>query len=97
MHRYLCAGLSAIALFSPQLAAAHAILGNRFFPATLIVDDPFVADEAALPTVSTHTESASDEGPKTRETEISYEFAKRLTPHFGLSMEHGLCLARSCW
>jgi hypothetical protein len=32
-------------------AFAHCIVGNRFFPATLNVDDPCVADELSLPTI----------------------------------------------
>src|SRR5579872_4689881 len=34
-------------------AAAHGIVGDRFFPATLITDDPAVADELSLPTIDT--------------------------------------------
>ena len=33
-------------------AYAHCIVGNRFFPATLAIDDPCVADEMSLPTIS---------------------------------------------
>ena len=33
-------------------AQAHGLIGKRFFPATLGVDDPFVADELSLPTIS---------------------------------------------
>jgi len=29
----------------PGLAFAHGIAGQRFFPPTLTIDDPFVADE----------------------------------------------------
>jgi hypothetical protein len=32
-------------------ASAHCIVGNRFFPATLNVDDPCVADELSMPTI----------------------------------------------
>jgi len=32
-------------------AAAHEIVGNRFFPATLEIDDPGVNDELSIPTV----------------------------------------------
>jgi hypothetical protein len=45
----LCAG--PIALVS-LTAAAHEIVGNRFFPATLAIDDPGVNDELALPTIA---------------------------------------------
>ena len=33
-------------------AFAHCFVGPRFFPATLVIDDPCVADELSLPTVS---------------------------------------------
>ncbi|HUN48612.1 MAG TPA: hypothetical protein VMU85_18930, partial [Stellaceae bacterium] len=33
-------------------AEAHGFAGDRFFPATLQTDDPFVADEASLPTLT---------------------------------------------
>src|SRR5438105_9591926 len=44
-------GLAA-ALASIGQAGAHEIVGNRFFPATLNIDDPGVNDELAIPTVS---------------------------------------------
>ena len=47
--RIVMAILLALALASP--ASAHCIVGNRFFPATLIVDDPCVNDELSLPTI----------------------------------------------
>ena len=37
---------------SPGGATAHEIVGNRFFPATLGIDDPGVNDELSLPTVA---------------------------------------------
>ena len=47
------AGLSglAIALIPLSESTAHEIVGNRFFPATLGIDDPGVNDELSLPTV----------------------------------------------
>jgi hypothetical protein len=32
-------------------ALAHGFAGERFFPATILTDDPFVADEMSLPEV----------------------------------------------
>ena len=32
-------------------ALAHGFAGERFFPATILTDDPFVADEISLPQV----------------------------------------------
>src|SRR5437762_10950658 len=64
-------------------AYGHGFAGARFFPATLSTDDPFVADELSLPTVST-IRTPDDGG--TRETDISVDIAKRITPQFGIEM-----------
>ncbi len=61
-------------------AAAHGVAGNRFFPATLATDDPAVAEELSLPTVSW-----SKPDHDTDELDISTEWSKRITPHFGVS------------
>ena len=74
----------ALALGSP-FAHAHGLVGQRFFPATLAVDDPFVADELSFLTVSHIKLRGSQEGPPTRETALNAEFSKRLTPNFGVS------------
>src|ERR1041384_7793272 len=65
--------------------SAHGMAGDRFFPATLAIDDPFVADELSLPTISTLKASANDETPAIRETDYSAEFSKRLSPNLGVS------------
>ncbi len=53
MNRVLVpAALAAGSLLLPQHAHAHAVAGSRIFVNTLILDDPAVADEAALPTIS---------------------------------------------
>src|ERR1700756_3435778 len=65
-------------------AAAHGFAGKRFFPATLATDDPFVADELSLPTVSSRKEPAGDESPATLRTTTSVDFSKRITPQFGI-------------
>jgi hypothetical protein len=62
-------------------AFSHGFAGSRFFPATLSSDDPFVADEVSLPTVSSIV--TPDEGG-TRDTEFSVDIAKRITPNFGI-------------
>jgi hypothetical protein len=60
--------------------SGHGFAGARFFPATLSTEDPFVNDELSLPTVSTV------ETPEGRETEISVEIAKRITPNLGIEL-----------
>jgi len=61
----------------------HGFAGARFFPATLSTDDPFVADELSLPTVST-IRTPDDGG--TRESDISVEIAKCITPQFAIEI-----------
>jgi hypothetical protein len=64
-------------------AHGHGFAGARFFPATLSTDDPFVADELSLPTVST-IRTPEDGG--TRETDISVDISKRITPEFAIEI-----------
>jgi hypothetical protein len=82
-------GLAAAAL-APALylapttsAAAHEIAGNRFFPATLAIDDPGVNDELAVPTVSV---SKTGDEPPIKQLGISGEYAKRITEDFAVSV-----------
>lgn len=67
-------------------ASAHGLVGQRFFPATLTIDDPFVADELSLPTVQHIKNRGSDEDPPTLQTDVSGEFSKRLSPNLGVSL-----------
>jgi hypothetical protein len=79
--------LLALAALLPVTGWAHGVVGKRFFPSTIATEDPFVSDELSLPTVSTLRSNASDDEPASRETSISGEFSKRITPDFGLSIE----------
>jgi len=78
------AGLSgfAIALVPLTESGAHEIVGNRFFPATLGIDDPGVNDELSLPTVSSFK---TGDDPSSRQRDISTEFSKRITEAFAIS------------
>ena len=67
-------------------AAAHGFAGKRFFPATIATEDPFVADELSLPTVSWQKFPASDEGPATQQTDVSVDISKRITDNFGIGL-----------
>jgi hypothetical protein len=71
---------------------AHGMVGQRFFPATLATDDPFVADELSLPTTSLTRRHGSEEKPPTLETDFSAEVSKRLSPNLGLSLSGTLVL-----
>ena len=63
-------------------ALAHGLAGERFFPATILTDYPFVADEMSLPQVT-----QSPPGPDgAQETDIQIDLAKRITPNFGITI-----------
>ena len=82
--RHARAGLSglAIALVPLTESIAHEIVGNRFFPATLGIDDPGVNDELAVPTVSS---VKTGDDPSFRQLDFSAEFSKRITEAFAVS------------
>ena len=82
--RLLRAGLPglAIALVPVSKGVAHEIVGNRFFPATLTIDDPGVNDELSLPTVANFN---TGDDPSLRQRDISGEFSKRITEAFAVS------------
>ena len=77
---FLC-GAAAL-LTTVSKGGAHEIVGNRFFPATLTIDDPGVNDEMALPTVSMFK---TGDDPSVKQRDISAEFAKRITEDFAVS------------
>jgi hypothetical protein len=81
--RFLRAGLPGLAIaLTPLSAGAHEIVGNRFFPATLGIDDPGVNDELSLPTVDSFN---TGDQPPVRQRDISAEFSKRITEDFAIS------------
>ncbi len=82
LRRYAALAGAAAACFA-SLAHAHEIVGNRFFPATLTVDDPGVNDELALPTIAL---TKTGEAPRFRELDVSAEFAKRVTEDFAVAV-----------
>ena len=71
--------LVAGALLYPQFAEAHGVVGDRFFPATIATDDPFAADELALPTVALGN----------HEEEYDFEYTKTIFPHIAISFAGG--------
>ncbi len=64
-------------------ATAHEIAGNRFFPATLAIDDPGVNDELAVPTISM---TKSGDEPPVKELDFSGEYSRRITEAFAISV-----------
>src|SRR5437660_3547422 len=73
----------AIVLVPLHQSVAHEIVGNRFFPATLGIDDPGVNDELSFPTVDSFK---TGDDPPVRQRDISGEFSKRITEDFAISL-----------
>src|SRR6266705_6307736 len=69
------------ATFFAAAAHAHGVIGKRFIPSTLTLEDPFPSDEMDL--------LSFDRAPKDkegRETSFGFEFGKRLTPDFAIGV-----------
>ena len=64
-------------------ASAHGFVGKRFFPATLVTEDPFVADELSLPTISYRKVPGEGDGSAASVTEFSLDVSKRITENLG--------------
>jgi hypothetical protein len=75
-----CAALSAS--LAPSSARAHGFVGERFFPATILTDDPFVADEMSLPTFT-----VNPPGPDgSKEIDLETDISKTLWPNVGVTI-----------
>lgn len=86
----LCAGT--LLLAAPVAAFAHAVAGARIFVNTLIVDDPGVADEAALPTLQWQQQPGA---PVSNAYSANFEYDKRITDRFALGVADGYSLIQT--
>lgn len=62
-------------------AHAHGVVGKRFIPSTITLDDPFPSDELDL--LKVERESKDKEG---RRISVGFEFSKRLSPDFAIGV-----------
>jgi hypothetical protein len=69
----------ALAIGVSSVAEAHGVVGQRFFPATITTDDPFAADELALPTITSFD----------HETDFDFDYAKTILPGFAIEIGMG--------
>jgi hypothetical protein len=67
----------ALVLLMPLSAWSHGFAGQRFFPTTFQVDDPFISDEFSV--LIGHSKD-----PEAKTTEIDIDYSKRILPNFGL-------------
>jgi hypothetical protein len=81
----LAAAAPVAAAFVPAAAVAHGVIGQRFFPATISTDDPFAADEMALPTIMSFD----------HETDVDFDYSKSIFPGFAVGVGIGHIDAKS--
>jgi hypothetical protein len=79
-HSAQLALAAALMIAQIDAALAHGFAGERFFPATILTDDPFVADEISLPQVSLQPPAAD----ASQLTNIEIDLSKRITPNTGI-------------
>jgi len=78
--RFLLAAVALVAAaLVPAPAVAHGVIGQRFFPATIATDDPFAADEMALPTIASLD----------HESDIDFDYSKSILPGFAIGIGIG--------
>jgi hypothetical protein len=66
-------------LLLPASSWAHGFAGQRFFPTTFQVEDPFVSDEFSI--LFSHIKE-----PEGKNTEVEVEYSKRIFPNLGISV-----------
>jgi hypothetical protein len=69
-----------LVLLMPVSSWAHGFAGQRFFPTTFQVDDPFISDEFSI--LINRAKQAGDQPNML--TEIDIDYSKRILPNFGL-------------
>jgi hypothetical protein len=73
----------------PAAAHAHAIAGDRLFPATIATDDPSVASEISLPTVNWFPAPVDSSGNVPQIKSIGGELDLLVLPNFALGISDG--------
>jgi hypothetical protein len=84
---YWCAAAFAASLLlgTHSVALAHAVCGNRVFPATLTMDDPGVGDELSLPTIQYLPIPATGGNPG-HSVDYGWEWDKTVTKDLGFAL-----------
>ncbi len=73
-------------LLLPQVSRAHGVAGQRFFPTTFVVDDPFISDEFSL-LYNGLTMNDPAGGPRIQTWSLDAAISKRITPNFGIEID----------
>ncbi len=70
----------------PANSSAHGVAGQRFFPTTFAVDDPFISDEFSVLYNSIKMNDDAG-GPRIQTSSVDVGYSKRVTPDFGIEVD----------
>jgi hypothetical protein len=84
--RAFCFLLSIIVLIIPSSSFAHGVAGQRFFPTTFAVDDPFISDEFSMLYNSIKMNDEAG-GPRIQTSSLDVAYSKRILPNFGIEID----------
>jgi hypothetical protein len=72
--------------FIANTAWAHGIVGQRYFPTTFAVDDPFISDGFSL-LYNHFMMNDPGGGPRVKTTSFDFTYSKRILPNFGFEID----------
>jgi hypothetical protein len=75
-----------IAAAIPITSFAHGVAGQRFFPTTFAVDDPFISDEFSVLYNSIKMNDGAG-GPRIQTSSLGVGYSKRIVPDFGIEVD----------
>jgi hypothetical protein len=81
-----CFALVALTSTLPAASFAHGVAGQRFFPTTFAVDDPFISDEFSVLYNSIKMNNEAG-GPQIQTTSLDVGYSKRIVPDFGIEVD----------
>ncbi len=70
----------------PTTSYAHGVAGQRFFPTTFAVDDPFISDEFSVLYNYIKMNDLTG-GPKVQSSSFDVGYSKRITPSLGIEVD----------
>jgi hypothetical protein len=76
----------AVVAIIPTTSFAHGVAGQRFFPTTFTVDDPFISDEFSMLYNSIKMNDDAG-GPRIQTSSLDVGYSKRIVPNFGLEID----------
>ena len=84
--RGFCFSLSIVVTIIPNTSFAHGVAGQRFFPTTFAVDDPFISDEFSVLYNSIKMNDDTG-GPRIQTSSLDVGYSKRILPNFGIEVD----------